>query len=315
MKKLLAIAAVIAVFAVMIPAITLAAQGNGAGLQLGNRMKPANAPLTATALSTEQLNRAYEIVASALSTSTSNLENFEEKYDVGLGAIIRAQAVVTATTGVTLDKVLSYMTEHKLIEGLDYFGVDLDKFKASLQTLTDKITGELTDAGINIPGLRGLGKGLGLGNQWGPGNMGTATPLTFAQLDKVYQVVATALGTSTTNLDNLREKYDVGLVEIIKAEAIVTSTTGVTLEQVLSYTADHTLIQALSNFGVSQDEFETALKALTDKISAELEKQELPVPGWLTHALKKDFDKGKGPSFENQGKGPSFENQGKGRRK
>ncbi|HPU70091.1 MAG TPA: hypothetical protein PK519_01715 [Coprothermobacter proteolyticus] len=314
MKKLLAITAVIVLLAAMIPVVTLAAQGNGARLNLGNRMKPANAPLTATPLSTEQLNRAYQIVASALSTTTTNLKNLEEKYDVGLGAIIRAQAIVTATTGVTLDQVLSYMMEHKLIEGLDYFGVDLDKFKTSLETLTDKITAELKNAGINIPGLRGLANGLGLGNKWGPGNMGTATPLTSAQLDKVYQVVATALGTSTTNLDNLREKYDVGLVEIIKAQAIVTSTTGVTLDQVLSYTADHTLIQALSNFGVSQDKFETALKTLTDKISAELEKQGLPIPGWLTHALKKDFDKGKGPGFENQGKGPGFENQ-KGRRK
>ena len=314
MKKLLAITAVIALLAAMIPVVTLAAQGNGGGLNLGNRMKPANAPLTATPLSTEQLNRAYQIVASALSTTTTNLKNLEEKYDVGLGAIIRAQAIVTATTGVTLDQVLSYMMEHKLIEGLDYFGVDLDKFKTSLQTLGDRIRAELEKAGINIPGLRGLANGLGLGNKWGPGNMGTATPLTSAQLDKVYQVVATALGTSTTNLDNLREKYDVGLVEIIKAQAIVTSTTGVTLDQVLSYTADHTLIQALSNFGVSQDKFETALKTLTDKISAELEKQGLPIPGWLTHALKKDFDKGKGPSFENQGKGPGFENQ-KGRRK
>jgi len=314
MKKLLAITAVIVLLAAMIPVVTLAAQGNGARLNLGNRMKPANAPLTATPLSTEQLNRAYQIVASALSTTTTNLKNLEEKYDVGLGAIIRAQAIVTATTGVTLDQVLSYMMEHKLIEGLDYFGVDLDKFKTSLQTLGDRIRAELEKAGINIPGLRGLANGLGLGNKWGPGNMGTATPLTSAQLDKVYQVVATALGTSTTNLDNLREKYDVGLVEIIKAQAIVTSTTGVTLDQVLSYTADHTLIQALSNFGVSQDKFETALKTLTDKISAELEKQGLPIPGWLTHALKKDFDKGKGPSFENQGKGPSFGNQ-KGRRK
>jgi len=314
MKKLLAITAVIALLAAMIPVVTLAAQGNGGGLNLGNRMKPANAPLTATPLSTEQLNRAYQIVASALSTTTTNLKNLEEKYDVGLGAIIRAQAIVTATTGVTLDQVLSYMMEHKLIEGLDYFGVDLDKFKTSLQTLGDRIRAELEKAGINIPGLRGLANGLGLGNKWGPGNMGTATPLTSAQLDKVYQVVATALGTSTTNLDNLREKYDVGLVEIIKAQAIVTSTTGVTLDQVLSYTADHTLIQALSNFGVSQDKFETALKTLTDKISAELEKQGLPIPGWLTHALKKDFDKGKGPSFENQGKGPSFGKQ-KGRRK
>jgi len=314
MKKLLAITAVIVLLAAMIPVVTLAAQGNGARLNLGNRMKPANAPLTATPLSTEQLNRAYQIVASALSTTTTNLKNLEEKYDVGLGAIIRAQAIVTATTGVTLDQVLSYMMEHKLIEGLDYFGVDLDKFKTSLQTLEDRIRAELEKAGINIPGLRGLANGLGLGNKWGPGNMGTATPLTSAQLDKVYQVVATALGTSTTNLDNLREKYDVGLVEIIKAQAIVTSTTGVTLDQVLSYTADHTLIQALSNFGVSQDKFETALKTLTDKISAELEKQGLPIPGWLTHALKKDFDKGKGPSFENQGKGPSFGNQ-KGRRK
>jgi len=314
MKKLLAITAVIVLLAAMIPVVTLAAQGNGARLNLGNRMKPANAPLTATPLSTEQLNRAYQIVASALSTTTTNLKNLEEKYDVGLGAIIRAQAIVTATTGVTLDQVLSYMMEHKLIEGLDYFGVDLDKFKTSLQTFEDRIRAELEKAGINIPGLRGLANGLGLGNKWGPGNMGTATPLTSAQLDKVYQVVATALGTSTTNLDNLREKYDVGLVEIIKAQAIVTSTTGVTLDQVLSYTADHTLIQALSNFGVSQDKFETALKTLTDKISAELEKQGLPIPGWLTHALKKDFDKGKGPSFENQGKGPSFGNQ-KGRRK
>lgn len=314
MKKLLAITAVIALLAAMIPVVTLAAQGNGGGLNLGNRMKPANAPLTATPLSTEQLNRAYQIVASALSTTTTNLKNLEEKYDVGLGAIIRAQAIVTATTGVTLDQVLSYMMEHKLIEGLDYFGVDLDKFKTSLQTFEDRIRAELEKAGINIPSLRGLANGLGLGNKWGPGNMGTATPLTSAQLDKVYQVVATALGTSTTNLDNLREKYDVGLVEIIKAQAIVTSTTGVTLDQVLSYTADHTLIQALSNFGVSQDKFETALKTLTDKISAELEKQGLPIPGWLTHALKKDFDKGKGPSFENQGKGPGFENQ-KGRRK
>jgi len=314
MKKLLAITAVIVLLAAMIPVVTLAAQGNGARLNLGNRMKPANAPLTATPLSTEQLNRAYQIVASALSTTTTNLKNLEEKYDVGLGAIIRAQAIVTATTGVTLDQVLSYMMEHKLIEGLDYFGVDLDKFKTSLQTFEDRIRAELEKAGINIPGLRGLANGLGLGNKWGPGNMGTATPLTSAQLDKVYQVVATALGTSTTNLDNLREKYDVGLVEIIKAQAIVTSTTGVTLDQVLSYTADHTLIQALSNFGVSQDKFETALKTLTDKISAELEKQGLPIPGWLTHALKKDFEKGKGPSFENQGKGPGFENQ-KGRRK
>lgn len=314
MKKLLAITAVIALLAAMIPVVTLAAQGNGGGLNLGNRMKPANAPLTATPLSTEQLNRAYQIVASALSTTTTNLKNLEEKYDVGLGAIIRAQAIVTATTGVTLDQVLSYMMEHKLIEGLDYFGVDLDKFKTSLQTFEDRIRAELEKAGINIPGLRGLANGLGLGNKWGPGNMGTATPLTSAQLDKVYQVVATALGTSTTNLDNLREKYDVGLVEIIKAQAIVTSTTGVTLDQVLSYTPDHTLIQALSNFGVSQDKFEKALKTLTDKISAELEKQGLPIPGWLTHALKKDFDKGKGPGFENQGKGPGFENQ-KGRRK
>jgi len=314
MKKLLAITAVIVLLAAMIPVVTLAAQGNGARLNLGNRMKPANAPLTATPLSTEQLNRAYQIVASALSTTTTNLKNLEEKYDVGLGAIIRAQAIVTATTGVTLDQVLSYMMEHKLIEGLDYFGVDLDKFKTSLQTFEDRIRAELEKAGINIPGLRGLANGLGLGNKWGPGNMGTATPLTSAQLDKVYQVVATALGTSTTNLDNLREKYDVGLVEIIKAQAIVTSTTGVTLDQVLSYTPDHTLIQALSNFGVSQDKFEKALKTLTDKISAELEKQGLPIPGWLTHALKKDFDKGKGPGFENQGKGPGFENQ-KGRRK
>ncbi|HOK24596.1 MAG TPA: hypothetical protein PK136_03650 [Coprothermobacter proteolyticus] len=314
MKKLLAITAVIVLLAAMIPVVTLAAQGNGARLNLGNRMKPANAPLTATPLSTEQLNRAYQIVASALSTTTTNLKNLEEKYDVGLGAIIRAQAIVTATTGVTLDQVLSYMMEHKLIEGLDYFGVDLDKFKTSLETLTDKITAELKNAGINIPGLRGLGKGLGLGNRWSYRNTATTTPLTTVQLSKVYQVVASALGTSTTNLDNLREKYDVGLVEIIKAQAIVTSTTGVTLDQVLSYTADHTLIQALSNFGVSQDKFETALKTLTDKISAELEKQGLPIPGWLTHALKKDFDKGKGPSFENQGKGPSFGNQ-KGRRK
>jgi len=98
----------------------------------------------------------------------------EEKYDIGLGAIIKAQAVVTATTAVTLDKVLSYMTEHKLIEGLNYFGVDLDKFKTSLETLTDKITAELKNAGINIPGLRGLGKGLGLGNRWSYRN--TATP-------------------------------------------------------------------------------------------------------------------------------------------
>ena len=314
MKKLLAITAVIVLLAAMIPVVTLAAQGNGARLNLGNRMKPANAPLTATPLSTEQLNRAYQIVASALSTTTTNLKNLEEKYDVGLGAIIRAQAIVTATTGVTLDQVLSYMMEHKLIEGLDYFGVDLDKFKTSLETLTDKITAELKNAGINIPGLRGLGKGLGLGNRWSYRNTATTTPLTTVQLSKVYQVVASALGTSTTNLDNLREKYDVGLVEIIKAQAIVTSTTGVTLDQVLSYTADHTLIQALSNFGVSQDKFETALKTLTDKISAELEKQGLPIPGWLTHALKKDFEKGKGPSFENQGKGPGFENQ-KGRRK
>ncbi|MBK6586236.1 MAG: hypothetical protein IPG26_04295 [Coprothermobacter sp.] len=314
MKKLLAIAAVIVLLAAIFPAVTLAAQGNGVGLNLNNRMKTASAPLTATPLSTEQLEKAYQIVASALSTTTTNLKNLEEKYDVGLGAIIRAQAIVTATTGVTLDQVLSYMMEHKLIEGLDYFGVDLDKFKTSLETLTDKITAELKNAGINIPGLRGLGKGLGLGNRWSYRNTATTTPLTTVQLSKVYQVVASALGTSTTNLDNLREKYDVGLVEIIKAQAIVTSTTGVTLDQVLSYTADHTWIQALSNFGVSQDKFETALKTLTDKISAELEKQGLPIPGWLTHALKKDFDKGKGPGFENQGKGPGFENQ-KGRRK
>jgi len=314
MKKLLAIAAVIVLLAAIFPAVTLAAQGNGVGLNLNNRMKTASAPLTATPLSTEQLEKAYQIVASALSTTTAHLKNLEEKYDVGLGAIIRAQAIVTATTGVTLDQVLSYMMEHKLIEGLDYFGVDLDKFKTSLETLTDNITAELKNAGINIPGLRGLGKGLGLGNRWSYRNTATTTPLTTVQLSKVYQVVASALGTSTTNLDNLREKYDVGLVEIIKAQAIVTSTTGVTLDQVLSYTTDYTLIQALSNFGVSQDKFETALKMLTDKISAELEKQGLPVPGWLTHALKKDFDKGKGPGFENQGKGPSFENH-KGRRK
>ena len=314
MKKLLAIAAVIVLLAAIFPAVTLAAQGNGVGLKLNNRMTTASAPLTATPLSTEQLEKAYQIVASALSTTTAHLKNLEEKYDIGLGAIIKAQAVVTATTGVTLDKVLSYMTEHKLIEGLNYFGVDLDKFKTSLETLTDKITAELKNAGINIPGLRGLGKGLGLGNRWSYRNTATTTPLSTLQLSKVYQVVASALGTSTTNLDNLREKYDVGLVEIIKAQAIVTSTTGVTLDQVLSYTTDYTLIQALSNFGVSQDKFETALKMLTDKISAELEKQGLPVPGWLTHALKKDFDKGKGPGFENQGKGPSFENH-KGRRK
>jgi len=314
MKKLLAIAAVIVLLAAIFPAVTLAAQGNGVGLNLNNRMKTASAPLTATPLSTEQLEKAYQIVASALSTTTAHLKNLEEKYDVGLGAIIKAQAVVTATTGVTLDKVLSYMTEHKLIEGLNYFGVDLDKFKTSLETLTDNITAELKNAGINIPGLRGLGKGLGLGNRWSYRNTATTTPLSTLQLSKVYQVVASSLGTSTTNLDNLREKYDVGLVEIIKAQAIVTSTTGVTLDQVLSYTTDYTLIQALSNFGVSQDKFETALKMLTDKISAELEKQGLPVPGWLTHALKKDFDKGKGPGFENQGKGPSFENH-KGRRK
>jgi len=113
-------------------------------------MTTASAPLTATPLSTEQLEKAYQIVASALSTTTTNLKNLEEKYDVGLGAIIRAQAIVTATTGVTLDQVLSYMMEHKLIEGLDYFGVDLDKFKTSLETLTDKITAELKNAGITF---------------------------------------------------------------------------------------------------------------------------------------------------------------------
>lgn len=300
MKKLLAITAVIVLLAAIFPAVTLAAQGNGVGLKLNNRMKTASAPLTATPLSAEQLEKAYQIVASALSTTTTNLKSIEEKYKIGLGEIIKAQAVVTSTTGVSLDKVLNYMTDHKLKEALTYFGVDLDKFKASLETLADKITAELKNAGINIPGLRGLGKGLGLGNKWGPGNMGTATPLTSVEMDKVYQVVATALGTSTTNLDNLREKYDVGLVEIIKAQAIVTATTGVTLEQVLSYTADHTLIQALSNFGVSQDKFDASLKTLTDKISAELEKQGLPVPGWLTRVLeKKDFYKGKGPGFEN----------------
>jgi len=306
MKKLIAIVAVMALFAAVVPAVTLAAQGNVAGLNLGNPMKTASAPLTATPLSTQQLEKAYQIVASALSTTTTNLKSIEEKYKIGLGEIIKAQAVVTSTTGVSLDKVLSYMTDHKLKEALTYFGVNLDKFKASLETLADKITAELKNAGINIPGLRGLGKGLGLGkgfglgNKWDFGKLGTATPLTSAQMDKVYQVVAAALGTSTTNLDNLREKYDVGLVEIIKAQAIVTATTGVTLEQVLSYTADHTLIQALSNFGVSQDKFKTALKTLTDKISSELKKQGLPVPGWLTRVLeKKDFYKGKGPGFEN----------------
>jgi len=300
MKKLLAITAVIVLLAAIFPAVTLAAQGNGVGLKLNNRMKTASAPLTATPLSAEQLEKAYQIVASALSTTTTNLKSIEEKYKIGLGEIIKAQAVVTSTTGVSLDKVLNYMTDHKLKEALTYFGVDLDKFKASLETLTDKITAELKNAGINIPGLRGLGKGLGLGNKWNFGNKVTVTPLTSVQMDKVYQVVATALGTSTTNLDNLREKYDVGLVEIIKAQAIVTATTGVTLEQVLSYTANHTLIQALSNFGVSQDKFAASLKTLTDKISAELEKQGLPVPGWLTRVLeKKDSNKGKGPGFEN----------------
>jgi len=308
MKKLLAIAAVIVLLAAIFPAVTLAAQGNGVGLKLNNRMTTASAPLTATPLSTEQLEKAYQIVASALSTTTTNLKNLEEKYDVGLGAIIRAQAVVTATTGVTLDQVLSYMMEHKLIEGLDYFGVDLDKFKTSLETLTDKITAELKNAGINIPGLRGLGKGLGLGNRWSYRNTATTTPLTTVQLSKVYQVVASALGTSTSNLRNLEEKYDVGLVEIVRAQAIVTSTTGVTLDEVLNYMKNHSLTQTLSNFGVSRDKFYASLKTLADKISSELEKQGLPVPGWLTHALKKDFDKGKGPGFENQGKGPSFEN-------
>jgi len=108
----------------------------------------------------------------------------------------------------------------RLIEGLNYFGVDLDKFKTSLETLTDKITAELKNAGINIPGLRGLGKGLGLGNRWSYRNTATTTPLSTLQLSKVYQVVASSLGTSTTNLDNLREKYDVGLVEIIKLKLL-----------------------------------------------------------------------------------------------
>ena len=308
MKKLLAIAAVIVLLAAIFPAVTLAAQGNGVGLKLNNRMTTASAPLTATPLSTEQLEKAYQIVASALSTTTAHLKNLEEKYDIGLGAIIKAQAVVTATTAVTLDKVLSYMTEHKLIEGLNYFGVDLDKFKTSLETLTDNITAELKNAGINIPGLRGLGKGLGLGNRWSYRNTATTTPLSTLQLSKVYQVVASSLGTSTSNLRNLEEKYDVGLVEIVRAQAIVTSTTGVTLDEVLNYMKNHSLTQTLSNFGVSRDKFYASLKALADKISSELKKQGLPVPGWLTHALKKDFDKGKGPGFENQGKGPSFEN-------
>jgi len=78
--------------AAIFPAVTLAAQGNGVGLKLNNRMTTASAPLTATPLSTEQLEKAYQIVASALSTTTTNLKNLEEKYDVGLGAIIRAQA-------------------------------------------------------------------------------------------------------------------------------------------------------------------------------------------------------------------------------
>jgi len=200
----------------------------------------------------------------------------EEKYDIGLGAIIKAQAVVTATTAVTLDKVLSYMTEHKLIEGLNYFGVDLDKFKTSLETLTDKITAELKNAGINIPGLRGLGKGLGLGNRWSYRNTATTTPLSTLQLSKVYQVVASSLGTSTSNLRNLEEKYDVGLVEIVRAQAIVTSTTGVTLDEVLNYMKNHSLTQTLSNFGVSRDKFYASLKALADKISSELKKQGYP---------------------------------------
>jgi len=184
--------------------------------------------------------------------------------------------------------------EHKLIEGLDYFGVDLDKFKTSLETLTDKITAELKNAGINIPGLRGLGKGLGLGNRWSYRNTATTTPLTTVQLSKVYQVVASALGTSTTNLDNLREKYDVGLVEIIKAQAIVTSTTGVTLDQVLSYTADsHVDTGSKQLWACHKINLKTALKTLTDKISAELEKQGLPVPGWLTTLLRRTLTKEK----------------------
>jgi len=73
------------------------------------------------------------------------------------------------------------------------------------------------------------------------------------QLSKVYQVVASSLGTSTSNLRNLEEKYDVGLVEIVRAQAIVTSTTGVTLDEVLNYMKNHSLTQTLSNFGVSRD--------------------------------------------------------------
>jgi len=53
MKKLLAIAAVIVLLAAIFPAVTLAAQGNGVGLKLNNRMTTASAPLTATAVNIE----------------------------------------------------------------------------------------------------------------------------------------------------------------------------------------------------------------------------------------------------------------------
>jgi len=82
-EKLLAIAAVIVLLAAIFPAVTLAAQGNGVGLNLNNRMKTASAPLTATPLSTEQLEKAYQIVASALSTTTAHLKTWKRNMTSG----------------------------------------------------------------------------------------------------------------------------------------------------------------------------------------------------------------------------------------
>jgi hypothetical protein len=309
MKKLIALVAVVALVALAVPAVTMAANGKATltNWKFWGGPKTPTGTLTATAPCIDKTKLSATVdqaVAKVLGRSTQDLANLERKYNVRLGEIVSAQAIVTSTASVDLDSVLQYMTNHTLTQTLSNFGVTKSNFEKALKALDEKIITELKNLGVNTKDWRGFDKVFSLGKELGKFKgtaSGTFTPtkaLSGQVSATVDKIVASVLNTSTQNLSNMEKTYNVGLGEIIKAEAIATATTKVSLDSVLNYMTNHTLMQTLNYYGVTPDKFNASLKVLADKINTQLKSAGINVPGWLDHGLGNGFtnhkDKGRG---------------------
>ncbi|WP_018962507.1 hypothetical protein [Coprothermobacter platensis] len=300
MKKTIALVAVIALVAMALPAVTLAAQGGEPAWRFWNHTKTPTGALTATAVASPQLNATVnKAVANALGTSTQNIANLEKTYNVKLGQIVIAQAIVNATTNVTLNQAIQYISNHNIEQTLNNYGIDKDKFRDSVKSLSEKISSELKNLGVSIPWAGNLDKMLGLGKDIGkfmgaaPGML-TSTKGLGQFSATVNKVVAGVIGTTTQALSDFEKAYNVGLGEIVRAQAIVTSTTGVTLDSVLNYMTNHTLMQTLNNYGVTPDKFNASLQTLSNKIISQLKSQGINVPGWLSQGLHNGLGRHRG---------------------